>query len=106
MIKVCKKNNKVTLKIPKTYKHSISEYLLIICDREKGFEWKGTFQDSSIISNFYKFEDLDLNEIPDGEYTYIVKGYLEDKGIIRIGDLKNVINKKYDNKRTIIQYGD
>lgn len=50
---------------------------------------------------YYYFEDVDLTDVPCGEYEYSLDGY--EKGMLFLIDNKN-LNKDYDLNRDIKEY--
>lgn len=62
----------------------------------------GTYEDLGMYENFYKV-NLSLENIPDGEYKYIINDY--EQGLLIIGDLKET-SKATDVTDTYIQNED
>lgn len=62
----------------------------------------GTYEDLGMYENFYKV-NLSLENIPDGEYKYIINDY--EQGLLIIGDLKET-SKAPDVTDTYIQNED
>lgn len=103
MIRVRDKMGEKHLNFPKTTSKLTNFYTLTLKSETNQCYTFDNLEDESELSNYYKFI-VDFSQCKDGEYKYVIKGEVEDYGIIRIGDITPK-NKKYNSeKERIIQY--
>lgn len=102
MIKVNDKLEEKSYKFPKTSSKNTPFYNLVLkSETIIKHKFEG-LTDESDNPKYYEF-NLSFENVEDGEYKYIIEGYVFEYGVIRIGELKNE-NKQYKEKNTIIQY--
>lgn len=102
MIKVNVKSEEKSYKFPKTTSKNAPFYNLIL---KSETDIKHTFdclKDVSEDSKYYEFI-MSFENVEDGEYKYIIEGYVFDFGVIRIGDVTPTI-KENKSENMIIQY--
>lgn len=102
MIKVKEKNEEITYKFPKTSSKNAPFYNLILKSETNIIHSFETLENVSEEPNYYEFV-LSFENVENGEYKYIIEGYVFEYGVIRIGDVTPTI-KENKSENTVIQY--
>lgn len=102
MIKVNDKFEEKSYKFPKTSSKNSPFYNLVLKSETNIIHSFDALKDISENPNYYEFT-LSFENVQDGEYKYVIEGYVMEFGVIRIGDIiPKIKENKSENK--IIQY--
>ena len=103
MVIIKNKDKKQTYMFPKTYRDYELEYTIEFKNIERGFIKREVVVSESNLPYYYAF-NLSFSDFEDGEYEYTICGKLDDRGIIRVGNVKENNIKRNINKDKSIQY--